>query len=266
MPDRGQHDVSGPPPPAPAAVQLSEMGPEEVAGSSGPEEQAQHRMDTVLVVGSGERQPLMGAGHQDTQGSDAADLATPGLLAVDAEDPALTSQQPVMQPLHSAESPDAAPVDELEPGLLERVGVVAPERRSFGRAESAPSAAFDAAAHAALAATQTGGGFRARDHSEGELADSSALEPGAMSRAADLARRPSQPLEAGLGHDRLAIRTSVQAFGHDGASSSKGDAAGPSSSAAAGDDSPVMRSVSCIPPYLPHADHHVHFVVCETKA
>ena len=76
-----------------------------------------------------------------------------------------------------------------------------------------------------------------------------------MSRAADLARRPSQPLEAGLGHDRLAIRTSVPTGAHNGASSSQEDAAGASSSAAAGGDSPVMRCactavripVTCLP-------------------
>ncbi len=250
MPDRGQHDVSSrSQPPAPAAVQLSQMGSQEAGSSSEPEEQVQHQTDTVLVVGSGERQPLMGSEHQDTQGLDAADLATTSRMGVRAEEPTPSQQQPVTQLRQTPEPPDAEAADELEPRLLERASA-APERRSFGRAESAPSATVDAAADAALAVTQTGGGLRVTEDSQGDIADSSAQEAGAVSRAADLARRPSQPLEAGLGHDRLAIRTCVRAAAHDGASSSKGDAAGASSSAANGDDSPVMRCVCFTPMFL----------------
>ncbi len=241
MPDRGQHDGSRSQLPAPAALQLSQMDLQEAACSSESEQQVQRQTDTVLVVGSGERQPLMGTEDQHTQRLDApADLATTSLLAVDADEQASNEQQPVTQ---LPEPPDGVPANEHEPGLLERA-TAALERRSFGRADSAPSASVDATADAALAATQTGGGLRGSEQSEGDIADSSAPKAGVVSRAADLARRPSQPLEAGLGHDRLAIRTSVPTVAHDGASSSKGDAAGASSSAVAGDDSPVMRCVA----------------------
>ena len=249
MPDRGQHDVSGSQPPAPAALQLSQIDSQEAACSSEPEDQVQHQADTVLVVGSGERQPLMGSDDQDAQGLDTADLASASVLGDRAEDPAPTAQHPVMQLRRTPKPPGAEAAGEREPGLLECASA-APERVSFGRAESAPSATVDAAADAALAVAQTGSALRVSEQSEDDCADSSVLEAGAVSRAADLARRPSQPLEAGLGHDRLAIRTSVPTVAHDGASSSRGDAAGASSSAAAGDDSPVMRCVWLAPQYL----------------
>ena len=246
-PDREHNDDSCAPRPASAAVQLSQRVMPDDSRAPEPHDQQQQGFESEF--GSGERQPLVGwdEGPPSDVVAAASQPATQSALTADA--PVATvpplGDLAAVQAEEPSECPDGSIALLLKPVLPERARE-APGRMMFVRAESAPAATVDAAAAAAVSAASTA--ISAVDGNAHETLEESQPPAAAQDlatqrrlQAAGLDLRPSRPLEAGLGHDRLAIRTSVPAAAGDGAFSSKDGAAGASTSATAGGESPVIR-------------------------
>ena len=243
-PDREPDDDSCAPRSASAAVQLSQMGVPDASRALRPHTQQQH--NPASENSSGERQPLVGwdgGPHLARQSASQPAIPAGAPEAVPAPGVTLREQAASASEQRNQAQDASAKAERL-------AGATEPRERrtSFVRAGSAPPASLDAAADVMLAASapDTAAGGSAHLTSEVSLppqADGSAAQLQLF--AAGLDRRPSQPLEAGLGHDRLAIRTSMPAAAGDGASRSRDDAAGASTSATAGDQSPVIRCGHC---------------------